>query len=408
MNRVHITAIAFAALAAAQDWNQWRGPNRDGVAAEDAIPAALPEKVGPPVWQVTVGEGHSSPVLAGDRVYAFARRGEKEFLACYSLTSGKVLWETGYAAPYRVNSAAQRHGPGPKATPTVAGGAVYTLGISGILSSFDAATGKLRWQKEFGSRYPSTSPLYGAASSPLVAGDRVIAAVGGHGKGALVALAAANGSPQWIWDADGPAYASPVMWNVQGTGQVVTQSQNYVLGVSPESGQLLWKIPFTTSYDQNAVTPVPAGEMLIYGGLANGITAIRVTRKGNAWETQKAWHTDEQSLYMNSPVLHGNLLFGFSHRNRGQYFCLDARTGKTLWTGPPRAGENAAIVRAGDRLILLNTEAELVIAKASAGGLELIRKFMAADSPTWAHPAPAGGRILIKDATTLRCLRIGS
>ena len=408
MKTVLACFLTLAALVAAEDWSQWRGPNRDGYAGPAGLPAKLPGQLAAPVWKVTVGEGHSSPVAAGGRVYSFARRGDNEVVTCHSLVDGKPVWVESYPAPYTVNPAAARHGPGPKSTPVVQGGAIYTLGISGILSSFDASTGKLRWRKQFSDQYPSTSPLFGTASSPLVVGDVLIAAVGGHDKGALIALQASSGAVKWKWEGDGPAYASPILLTAGGSQQVVTQSRNNVIAVALDSGRLLWKIPIRTSYDQNAVTPLAFGDLLIYSGLANGISAVRLVNKDGAWTTEKVWHIDELSLYMNSPVLSGNLLFGFSHKNSGQYFCVDARTGKTLWVGPPRGGDNAAIVRVGDALLLLNNEAELSIVKASGDGFQVIRKYTVADSPTWAHPVLVGGDLLIKDANTLRRLRLGS
>src|SRR5262245_44919789 len=182
-------AIAAALLtprdAHAQDWPQWRGPNRDGVvpaaAQRGAWPATLTK-----AWKVDVGLGHASPVVANNRVYVFARQADQEIVAAFDVGTGKQIWRQAYAAPYTVNPAAAQHGPGPKSTPVVADGRVYTFGISGIVSAFDAADGVVRWRKTF-AEYKQSSPDFGAAMSPLVDRGLLIVHVGGHDKGGLTA-----------------------------------------------------------------------------------------------------------------------------------------------------------------------------------------------------------------------------
>ena len=136
--RTFLTAISAAPILPAQDWPQWRGPNRDGAAPSSSATLTWPEKL-KPVWKVTVGEGHSSPVVAGGRVYQFARRANDEVAAAFDLATGKKLWEHAEPAPYEMNPAANGHGKGPKATPVIAGGKLYTFGIAGALSCLDAA-----------------------------------------------------------------------------------------------------------------------------------------------------------------------------------------------------------------------------------------------------------------------------
>jgi outer membrane protein assembly factor BamB len=397
-----LLAVCAAAgqIALAQDWPQWRGPNRDGVAAGFRAPQAWPAEL-KLKWKVTVGEGHSSPVVAGKRVFIFTRQGEKETLTALDLESGKVVWQDAYEAPYTMNSAARGHGKGPKSTPVVAGGRIYTLGISGILSSYDAQTGKLRWRKEFSREFREGSPWYGAAMSPVVDRGLVIAHVGGHGSGALVALDADTGAVRWHWAGDGPGYASPIVVDVAGTRQVVTQSQENIVGVAAETGKLLWKLPFTTEYTQNSVTPVAYKDLLIFSGMGTRVFAVRLEKQGEEWKAVEAWRNAEVPMYMSSPVLSGNLLVGMTHRNRGQLFVLDADTGKTLWKGEGRAGENAALLLAGHTLLAQTTDGEIIVANVSEKGLEPARRYRVADSPTWAHPAAAGNRILVKDETSL-------
>jgi outer membrane protein assembly factor BamB len=399
-------AIALASQAAfAQDWPQWRGPHRDGLIASFIAPKVWPDKL-KTLWKVSVGIGHSSPVVLGRRVYLFSRQEENEVASCFDLDTGKVLWRDAYPTPYFMNPAAVSHGKGPKSTPVVDNNKLYTFGISGILSCYDAATGKLRWRKEFSKRFKATSPLYGAATSPVVYNGLVIVHIGGHDSGALTAFDSDTGEVKWSWNGDGPGYASPIVVELGGTGQIVTQTQKSLAGFSVASGALLWQIPFETEYVQNIVTPVLYKQTLIFSGLDKGTLAIRVIKRGDKWETEQAWNNPDVSMYMNSPVVSGDYLFGLSHKRKGQFFCLDARTGKTLWSSNGREGDNAAIVASGQLLFLLTDAAELLVARSGPKQLEVLKKYTVAESPTWAHPVLVGNRILIKDASALALLSL--
>jgi outer membrane protein assembly factor BamB len=216
-----------------------------------------------------------------------------------------------------------------------------------------------------------------------------------------MAFDAETGNLKWSWPGDGPGHASPIVADLAGTRQVVMQTQNFCIGVAAATGQLLWKIPYTTDYDQNIVTPIVYEDFIIFSGLDQGTTAIKVVRTGNNWKTEQAWHNKDISMYMNSPVLSGNLLFGLSHRRSGQFFCLDAKTGLTLWASEGRQGENAAMINAGDFFFSLTDEANLIVIKTDAKAYEPVAKYTVAESSTWAHPVVVGKQILIKDKSTL-------
>jgi outer membrane protein assembly factor BamB len=396
---IFATVVVTAAAVQAQDWPQWRGPHRDGAAgAGFQAPEAWPETLRQ-AWQLEVGTGHSSPVLAGDTVYVFSREGDDEVARAVALADGKVEWRSAYPAPYQMDQAATAHGKGPKSTPVLAGGRLHTLGISGILSTFDAGSGKLLWQRSFGDRFKTTSPLYGTASSPLVDGDRLIANVGGHHDGALIAFDAATGDEVWALAGDGPGYASPIVRELGGRRQVITQTDQHVVGVDVGDGTLLWKIPFTTPYDQNSVTPVESGGLLIVAGLEQPTRAYRLTAGDGGLRPEEAWTHPDLDMYMSTPVVVGGRLFGLSPKRSGQLFALDAAAGKLLHAAEGRGGENAALVVAGGRLPVLNDRAELLVIDPGGDSLTPERRYEVSKSATWAHPLVTGRGVVVKDKT---------
>ncbi len=379
------------------DWPQWRGPARDGVASSFTAPATWPAQL-TKKWQVTVGVGHASPVIAGNRIIVHARQGNRENVTAIDLASGKQLWQDGVDAPYTMNPAATGHGPGPKATPLVADGRVFTFGVSGIFSAHDLATGKLLWRK------PATTPVqeYGTSSSPIIDGANVIAFLGGNDAGALTAMDAASGTVKWRWTGDGPGYASPIVATIAGTRQVITQSQNKLIGVAAADGRLLWEAPLKTPYGQNSVTPLVVNDVVISAGLDTPTIAYAITaNQGKGWTATPRWRNEQISMYMSSPAASGSTIFGLSNKNRGQFFAIDVATGKTLWVGKGREAENASIVRAGNFLLIATTNSELVVARPSATAFEEVKRYTVADSAMWAHPAFTGRTIAVKDVDKL-------
>ena len=390
----------------AADWPQWRGPNRDGNVKNAFIPAAWPKTL-KEEWKVTVGVGHASPVESNGRIYVFARQADDEVLQCLDSATGKEIWRSSLPISYQMHPAATGHGKGPKSTPVVSNGWVYTFGISGVLSAHDAATGKLKWRREFSKEYPKTSPLFGTAMSPLVDSGLLIAHVGGHDKGALIAFDAETGATKWSNNMDGPAYASPIIVTLAGVRQIVMFMQKDLTGVDFATGKLLWKLPSKTQYDENTNTVVAYNDLLIFSREEQGLAAIRLSKQGAEIVPQQVWVNKEAELYLSTPVLQGNLLFGMTSRQKGQFFAVDADTGKAVWQSPGRMGENAAILNLGGKaLLFLTNEANLIVQPADAKAYAPVAQYTVAASPTWAHPLVLGRRILIKDETTLASLAI--
>jgi outer membrane protein assembly factor BamB len=368
-------------------------------------PAAWPATL-TQVWKRDVGIGHSSPIVAGGRVFQHARVGEEEVVLALDPATGKGIWEQRYPAAYTMNSAARQHGKGPKSTPLWSNGRLFTLGISGLLSAFDAATGKLLWRHDFTKEFPQTSPDFGVAMSPIAVDDAIVAHVGGPGRGALSAFDAATGKAKWAWRGDGPGYASPIVMSaVGGIRQLVTQTERHVVSVSAADGRLLWQMPFTTDYNQNVVTPIIRGDVVFNSGLNRGMTALRVSSTAGAWKAEQIWQVSDPSNYLSTPVFHAGILYGLGHRDRGHFFALDADTGKVLWKTAGRQGDNAALARVGETILALTTEAQLVVFPASRDAYKELGKYTVASSPTWAHPALTAAGILVKDENSLALWR---
>jgi outer membrane protein assembly factor BamB len=391
-----VSALVWHANIAAQDWPQWRGPNRDGAVTSFNEPASWPDTLAER-WRIEIGLGYATPLLVGQRLYIFSRQQEEEVMTALDAASGKILWRTAYAAPFTMVKATARHGAGPKSTPVHANGRLFTLGMTNIVSAFDAATGRQLWQK------PATKaqPQYHTAMSPVVDGNVVIVHVGGPGDAALSAFDVATGTLRWSWTGDSPAYGSPIVVDLAGTRQVVTFTHQYLVGVALANGELLWRRPFKTPADTSAQTPILYRDTIIQAGRDNGITAFKVVRKGDAWTTEDVWQTKEVSLHMSNGVVVEDVLYGLSHLNAGQYFALDLSTGRVLWTGEPRQADNAAMVRARDTLFALEDDGELLVMKADRSKMTVVKRYDVADSQTWAQPTISGTRLYVKDVSQL-------
>ncbi|MGH9385529.1 MAG: PQQ-binding-like beta-propeller repeat protein [Vicinamibacterales bacterium] len=397
-----VGALALTVQIAAQDWPQWRGPGRDGAVSTFRDPSPWPESL-KQQWKVEVGLGYATPVLVGQRLYLFTRQADEEVMTAIDAVSGKTTWRTAYAAPFDMVKATARHGAGPKSTPTFANGRLFSLGMTNIVSAFDAASGKLLWQK------PATKaqPIYHTAMSPVVDGNLMIVHVGGPGDAALTAFDVATGNVRWTWTGDSPAYGSPIVADIAGTRQVVTFTHRNLIGVSLATGELLWQRPFRTPSDTTAQTPIVVRDTIVQNGRDNGVTAFRVIRRDGAWATEDVWQTKEVSLHMTNGVVVDGVFYGLSHLNAGQYFGLDLTTGKVLWRSEPRQAENAAMVRAGNTIFSLEDDGEMVVMRASRTEMSVVKRYDVADSQTWAQPAISGSRLFVKDVNHLTLWTIG-
>ena len=395
--------LHLAAPQKDEDWPRWRGPRRDGTAQGLELPEKWPEKL-VEKWSVQVGEGHSSPIVADGKVFQVGRIGDNEVVRCLTLEKGEPVWDESYPAPYKMHSAARGHGKGPKSTPAYELGRMVTFSIHGVLSCWNAETGELIWRKEFGDAHKNTSPLYGTALSPLIHHGRCYVHVGGHDSGALVSFRMKSGDPGWSWNGDGPSYVSPIYARMSNREYIVTQSQKFMLGRDIVTGQPLFRLDFTTAYDQNSVTPLRYKDWIIYSGLDKGIHAFRMSTKEPLEPRMlPVWSMKDKQCYMSTPVIWRNLLIGMSQKKKGHIFGLDAKTGRVLWEGPGRLGDNAALVSARKAVFVVSTAGKLLVLQPDREKYGEVKSYDVAKTPVWAHPAFVGDRILIKDRDTLRC-----
>jgi outer membrane protein assembly factor BamB len=294
--------------------------------------------------------------------------------------------------------AASRRGPGPKSTPILADGKLFAIGMTGIVTAYDAATGKQLWQKPA----PGIVPLYTShAFSPVVERGMVIFHVGGHDKGALTAFDANTGAERWSWGGDGPGYGSPIVADLGGTRQVVVMTQQKLVGVNAADGTLLWERPYVTPSTTNSITPIIYGQTIIVSGGNQPVVAFTVARRDNKWVTDNVWENTEVSYRMSNPVIANDVLFSLSTRDMGQYFAIDAKSGKTLWLSEGRQAGNVGVVKAGNLLLCLEDDGELVVARSSRTAFDQVRRYKVADTETWAAPAILGNRIFVKDVSSL-------
>jgi outer membrane protein assembly factor BamB len=394
-----LLAISCSAALGAQ-WPQWRGPGRDGVALAAVVPAAWPAKLSL-AWRQAVGEGYSSPVVADGRVYVHGRQDPLEIVSALDLASGKPLWTAKYESSFTKNKYAASMAKGPFSTPLVADGVLFTLGTRAVLSAFDAATGKLRWRKDWSKEVDTARLFTGTAMSPVVDGGLLIVHVGDDDGGTFRALVPASGVEKWTLKGHGPGYASPMIATIAGVRQLVTMTDRAIVGVEVGNGKELWQIPFPDEWNENIVTPVIAADLLIVSGTRKGTFGYRLEQGGGSWRPKQVWHNTDLPMYMSSPVVDGPYIYGFGSKRKGQLFCLDARTGTARWATEGRGGTSASIESAGPNLVVLTTDGDLIVTRRNPDKYEELRRYEVSDTQTWAHPVLVPGAIVIRDAASL-------
>ncbi len=376
---------------AAQDWPQWRGPNRDNKVVGFAAPKEWPKEL-TKKWKVSVGLGEASPLLVGNKLYVFARQGDEEVTLCLDAASGNEIWRDKYKAE-AVKGAPSGY-PGPRSTPAVGEGRVCTLGVGGVASCLDAGSGKLVWRKD------TQKPKFYTSTSPIIADGKCI--VFGQ---ALTAFDLNTGEAKWTGPGGGAPYGSPVLMTVAGVKQVVTPTgSNNLVGVNLADGKQLWQVKLEgTSYFANYSTPLVHGAMVYYsisagkGGKGGNTIALKIEKKDDGFAANQVWKKPFAAAGYHTPLFSDDqgVIFGVSSAKT--FFCFDAKTGEELWKDKTTRGDCGSILDAGPVLLSLTSDSKLVAFRASNKEYMEVAKYTVSDSPTWAVPIIAGNRVFVKD-----------
>jgi outer membrane protein assembly factor BamB len=400
-----VLVVAASVSASAQDWSQWRGPQRDGTVPAAMLPETWPASV-TPGWRVEVGEGYSSPVVAGGRVFVHSRRDPEEIVSAVDIKTGNLLWQQTYRAPFAKNQYAVQMAKGPNSTPLVAGDLVYTLGVTAVVSAWRVADGTLAWRKDYSATVDTSKLFCGTAMSPMLEGGSVIVQVGSdiHG-GRIIALDPATGQERWTWQGPGPGYASPIVMTASGVRQIVTMTNQSVVGVDARSGAALWSIPFADEWHENIISPLWTGTHLIVSGVRQGTQAYTIGRPKGSWQALQAWKNADVTMYMSPPVVADGAIFGLSNKRKGQFVALDLETGATKWMTQGREGEHASVLVSPRHVLFLTNAGDLVIARRDASGYAEERRIELASGESFAVPVFVPGGVIVRDAQALTMQR---
>ena len=389
--------------AASAEWPGFRGPARDGVVR--GVRIGTDWSATPPVqlWRRAVGPGWSSFAVHGDRVYTQEQRGDDEVVACYDEATGAPVWAHHDRARFFESNA----GAGPRATPTLSGGRVYTLGATGLLNTLDAATGAVVWSRDASSDAEGTPsmggggtkkvPDWGFAGSPLVVDDLVIVAVAGQ----LVAYDVVSGTPRWTGPAGGVSYSSPHLATIDGEAQVLLVSASGVTSVSPSGGRVLWEhkvrgFPIV----QPGVTA--EGDVVFAPG-NTGTRRLAARRGSGGWTIEERWNSTALKPYFNDFVLHEGHVYGFDGRILA---CVDVSDGERKWKGGRYGNGQLVLLPDQDLLIVLSEEGELALVSATSDAFREIARVPALEGKTWNHPVLAGDTLLVRNAQEMAAFRL--
>jgi outer membrane protein assembly factor BamB len=401
-------ASTLALTASGGDWPQFLGPNRDNTSPDIVEPWKEDLK---PLWKQPVGDAHSSPVVADGLVYAFYQPAGKnaDALAAFDARTGERKWEKSYdRAEYK-----PPFGNGPRSTPAVSGGKVFTYSGLGILACWDAKTGELDWKVEPLKEFKTGNPFFGTSTSPIVVDGKVVVMVGGKGSG-VVAFDAKTGKPAWQALDDPASYSSPI-WS---HNQLVFLTGANLVGLSGK-GDKLWSVPFEGRVGKGAftiiessATPIIAGDVVIGSTVSSGSIGLKLTEKDGKYTAEKAWENKALTCYFSTPVTVGEQVYmvkGSTKKGQIVLTCIDPKTGKAAWDKPTQGEFHTALVRCGpagkEKMLMLDDGGNLSLFEPDPKEYKPLAKSKVCGK-TWAHPALADGRLYLRDDKELICIEL--
>lgn len=401
LHRIVILTLV-AGIAAAQDWPQFLGPDRNGVYSGGGLAAKWAAGGPAVVWKKDVGEGFSSPVVAQGRLILFHRVANKEVVEALDAATGRPIWSFDYPTQYRDDFGFDE---GPRAAPAVAAGRVYTFGAEGVLHCLDFATGKKIWSVDTHRQFQVRKGFFGAAGAPLVDGERVLMNVGGAA-GGLVAFDAATGKTLWTSTAQEASYSSPVVATIRGARHALFLTRAGFADVDPATGKLRYELPWRARMQAsvNAATPlVIDDQVFLSASYGTGAILLQIAADG----LKKVWASDDaMTNHYATSVYKDGILYGFHGRQEQgpSLRAIELKTGKVRWDMDGfRAG---TITLAGDRLLIMRESGELVVAAASPAAFQQISSAKVLPPVVRSYPAIADGRMYVRNEKTLICLNL--
>lgn len=394
------------------DWPQWRGPDRNGSSSETGLLASWPQEGPKLAWKVShCGSGYATPSVVGDRIYLLGNEGlENESVHALSATDGSRLWSTRLG---KVGNPQQRPNfPGARTTPTVTGSTLHALGSDGDLACLDAATGKIRWQKNLRTDFGGKPGQWAYSESPLVVGNQVIVTPGGA-DATVLALDAGSGEVRWKYaspDADEAGYASAIVVESGGSRQVVQLLSKGLVGLDAATGKLLWRWSKPISkYGANIPSPLAARGIIYAAAAGTGGGAIRLKPGTDSPAFEELYFESKLPTAIGGTVQVGDLLFGTTAQS---LLCFDAATGALKWED--RAIGAASLCHAGGLLFLHGENGTVALVEPSPEGYREKGRFTPPDAPaksapmekSWAYPVVANGRLYLRDHGTLWCYTV--
>ncbi|HMP02344.1 MAG TPA: PQQ-binding-like beta-propeller repeat protein [Gemmatales bacterium] len=406
MTRI-LTAVCLSLILAlplaAEDWPQWLGPRRDGTATSTVAPWTGELKT---LWRVPVGEGHSSPIVAEGKVFWHAKvadADEEEVVAADAKT-GVRLWRQTYSRP----PFKSQFGNGPRSTPLFDQGRLYTVGVTGLLTCWEAASGTRQWQIDLLKEFEAENLFFGFSTSPLIVDDKLIVMVGGA-KACLVALDKKSGERRWTTGSARASYASPTLIEQGGQPLVVALSAEGLLAVRPADGHVAWTSPLRDMLNESSTTPIRVGDRLLASSVTFGSKVVRLTEKENRPAIEEGWRNARLTCYFGTPVAVGGDVYLVTGRlvppAQADLHCVDAETGQIRWTRPKVGTYHATLLKAADRILMLEETGTLVLIEPRATEYtELARAKVC--RTTWAHPALVDGLLVVRDDRELAAIAL--